>query len=394
MILYELVEFDLLRVVWWLLLGVLLTGFALTDGFDMGVGALIPFVGKTDVERRIAINTIGPVWEGNQVWFILGGGAIFAAWPPLYAVSFSGLYLALFVVLAAFIVRPVAFKYRSKRNDPRWRTSWDWALFAGGAVPALLFGVAMGNVMLGIPFYLTEDLMPMYPGAFWLKFIKLLHPFAIVVGLVSFSMLLMHGAAWLSLKTEGPVQKRAQMIGTWAGIAAAAAYAICGVWLALGMDGYLGVQGYAVIGEGAAANGPSNPLYTDVERGGSWLAAYDQRPWIIVAPVMAFVGIFLTVKGLRAGREVSTLLYSKMAIIGIVSSVGLTMFPFILPSSLHPNSSLTVWDSSSSHQTLFIMLVCTVIFMPIILSYTAWVYKVLWGKVTEADVTEKSDSLY
>ena len=175
MILHDLISFELLRVIWWALLGVLLIGFALTDGFDMGVGALLPFVGRTDVERRVAINTIGPVWEGNQVWFILGGGAIFAAWPPLYAVSFSGFYLAMFAVLAALILRPVGFKYRSKRDSAAWRNGWDWALFVGGAAPALLFGVAVGNVLLGVPFHLTEDLMPMYDGSFYGKFLGLLH---------------------------------------------------------------------------------------------------------------------------------------------------------------------------------------------------------------------------
>ena len=380
MILYEMIDFDILRVIWWVLLGVLLIGFSLTDGFDMGVGALVPFVGKTDVERRVAINTIGPVWEGNQVWFILGGGAIFAAWPPLYAVSFSGFYLAMFAVLAAFIVRPVAFTYRSKRDSQTWRNSWDWALFVGGALPALLFGVAVGNVLLGVPFHLTEDLMPMYDGNFFTKFIGLLRPFAIVSGLVSLSMLLMHGAAWLTLKTEGVVQMRARTIGTYAGIVAAITYAIAGVWLALGVDGF------QIVSE-VAANGPSNPLYSEVERGGSWMAAYSVRPWIVIAPIMGFVGIAMAVLGLRAGREVSTLLWSKLAITGIISSVGLTMFPFILPSTVDPNSSLTVWDSSSSAQTLFVMLVAAVIFVPLILVYTAWVYKVLWGKVTEEDVT-------
>lgn len=386
MILFELIEYDILRVIWWALLGVLLIGFALTDGFDMGVGALLPFVARTDVERRVAINTVGPVWEGNQVWFILGGGAIFAAWPPLYAVSFSGFYLAMFVVLAAFIVRPVAFKYRSKRDSTVWRARWDWALFAGGAVPALLFGVAVGNVLLGVPFYLTEDLMPMYPGNFASKFLGLLRPFALLAGVVSLAMLLMHGAAWLSLKAEGKVAERARHIGTRAGIIAAAGYAIAGLWLAVGIDGFS-------LGE-VAANGPSNPLYSEVTRNGSWLAAYAVRPWIAIAPVMGFVGITLAVLGLRSGREVSTLLWSKLGIFGIVSSVGLTMFPFILPSTLDPRSSLTVWESSSSHQTLFIMLVCTAIFMPLILLYTAWVYKVLWGKVTEAQVTENTETVY
>lgn len=386
MVLYELIEYDTLRLIWWALLGVLLIGFALTDGFDMGVGALLPFVAKTDVERRVAINTVGPVWEGNQVWFILGGGAIFAAWPPLYAVSFSGFYLAMFVILAAFIVRPVAFKYRSKREGAAWRARWDWALFVGGAVPALLFGVAVGNVLLGVPFYLTEDLMPMYPGNAFIKFAGLLRPFALLAGVVSLSMLLMHGAAWLSLKAEGPVAERARRIGTKAGIVAAAGYALAGLWLAVGIDGF-------ALGE-VASNGPSNPLYSEVTQGGSWLAAYTARPWIVIAPVMGFVGIAMAVLGLRAGREVSTLLWSKLGIFGIIASVGLTMFPFILPSTLSPDSSLTVWDASSSHQTLFVMLVVTVIFMPMILAYTAWVYKVLWGKVTEADVTQNSQTVY
>ena len=387
MILYELIDYDTLRVIWWALLGVLLIGFALTDGFDMGVGALLPFVAKTDVERRVVINTVGPVWEGNQVWFILGGGAIFAAWPPLYAVSFSGFYLAMFVVLAAFIVRPVAFKYRSKREGAAWRARWDWALFAGGAVPALLFGVAVGNVLLGVPFYLTEDLMPMYDGSFYGKFLGLLRPFAILVGIVSFSMLLMHGAAWLTLKTEGVIAERARRIGSTAGMVAAGGYALAGLWLAVGIDGF-------ALANEVAPGGPSNPLYSEVIREGSWLAAYMARPWIIVAPMMGFLGIALAVRGLRAGHEVSTLLWSKMAITGIIASVGLTMFPLILPSTVNPDSSLTVWDASSSHQTLFIMLVCAVIFMPLILAYTAWVYKVLWGKVTEADVTENADTLY
>ncbi|MBO9475994.1 cytochrome d ubiquinol oxidase subunit II [Shimia sp. R11_0] len=387
MILFELVDYEILRVIWWLLLGVLLTGFALTDGFDMGVGALLPFVAKTDLERRVVINTVGPVWEGNQVWFILGGGAIFAAWPPLYAVSFSGFYLAMFVVLAAFIVRPVAFKYRSKREETRWRSSWDWALFAGGAVPALLFGVAVGNVLLGVPFYFNDMLMPFYEGSFVTKFIGLLRPFALVAGVVSFGMLLMHGAAWLCVKTEGVIAERARRIGTYAGLTAMGAYALAGLWLAYGIDGY------AFVGE-VVTDGPSNPLYSEVSRSASWLTAYAERPWIAVAPVMGFLGMGLAIRGLNRGGEVSALLFSKLGITGVVSSVGLTMFPFILPSTVDPNSSLTVWDSSSSHMTLFIMLICTVIFMPLILAYTAWVYKVLWGKVTEEEVRANSHSVY
>ena len=387
MILHDLISFELLRVIWWLLLGVLLIGFALTDGFDMGVGALLPFVAKTDNERRVVINTVGPVWEGNQVWFILGGGAIFAAWPPLYAVSFSGFYLAMFVVLAALILRPVAFKYRSKRDSQSWRNAWDWALFVGGAVPPVIFGVAVGNVLQGAPFHLTEDLQPMYDGSFYGKFLALLNPFSILAGLVSFGMLLMHGAAWLTVKTDGVIAARARSIGMIMGLIAMAGFALAGVWLAVGIDGY------AIVGA-VVADGPSNPLHSEVMKGGSWLAAYSARPWIAIAPALGFLGMAMAIHGLRSGGEVSTLLWSKLGIFGVISTVGLTMFPFILPSSVDPKSSLTVWDSSSSHLTLFVMLVVTVIFMPIILLYTAWVYKVLWGKVTEDDVTANSDSVY
>jgi cytochrome d ubiquinol oxidase subunit II len=387
MILHELIDFEVLRVIWWLLLGVLLIGFALTDGFDMGVGALLPFVARTDTERRVAINTVGPVWEGNQVWFILGGGAIFAAWPPLYAVSFSGFYLAMFVVLTAFILRPVAFKYRSKRDSAGWRAMWDWALFIGGFVPALIFGVAVGNVLLGVPFYLTDDLHSIYQGGLFAKFFGLLSPFALLCGVVSAAMLITHGAAWLSLKAAGPVAVRARAIGSVTAILAILGYAGAGLWLANG------IEGYGFVGE-VVRDGPSNPLTFTVERTGSWLAVYADRPWIAIAPVLGFVGLVLTFFGLRAEREVATLLWSKLAIFGVISSVGLTMFPFILPSSIDPASSLAVWNASSSHKTLFIMLVSTVIFMPIILAYTAWVYRVLWGKVTADDVTANSDSVY
>ncbi|MCC5968687.1 MAG: cytochrome d ubiquinol oxidase subunit II [Pararhodobacter sp.] len=382
MILHQLIDFELLRLIWWLLLGVLLIGFALTDGFDLGVGTLLPFVAKTDSERRVVINTVGPVWEGNQVWFILGGGAIFAAWPPLYAVSFSGFYMAMFLILAALILRPVGFKYRSKRDSYAWRNGWDWALFVGGAVPALLFGVAVGNVLLGVPFRLNENLFSLYEGTFF----QLLHPFALLAGVVSLAMLIAHGAAWLTVKADAPaVVNRARRFGITAGLVAMGGYALAGLWLAFGIDGF------ALVGP-VATDGPSNPLLSEVARGGSWLAAYSERPWIVIAPLMGFVGIGLAVRGLARGGEVSALLWSKMGITGVISSVGLTMFPFILPSSIDPRSSLTVWDASSSHLTLFVMLVSTVIFMPLILIYTAWVYKVLWGKVGEDELNSNKNA--
>ena len=161
------IEYELLKIIWWVLVGVLLIGFALTDGFDMGSMAIMPFVGKTDNERRAAINTIAPHWDGNQVWFITAGGALFAAWPMVYAVAFSGMYWALLLVLFALFLRPVGFDYRSKLENTKWRTSWDWGLCVGGAVPALVFGVAFGNLFQGVPFHFDDTLRSEYTGSFF-----------------------------------------------------------------------------------------------------------------------------------------------------------------------------------------------------------------------------------
>lgn len=378
-------DYATLRIVWWVLLGVLLIGFAVTDGFDMGVGALLPFVAKTDIERRVAINTIGPVWEGNQVWFILGGGAIFAAWPALYAISFSGFYLAMFIVLLALILRPVGFKYRSKREDARWRNRWDWALFLGGAVPALIFGVAVGNALQGVPFHFTDDLRPIYEG----NLFGLLNPLALYCGLVSLAMLVMHGAAWLVFKAEGAVARRAASIGPKAALAASALFALGGVFIWLGLFG-----GYEVTGE-IVWNGPSNPTSKSVvENAGAWLANFQAHPLLWIVPALGIVSPLLAAAGFRARREGLTFLASKLGIVCIVATVGLAMFPVILPSSSNPSHSLTVFDASSSRLTLRNMLLATVLFLPIILAYTAWVYRVLWGKVTERDVKEAGHSAY
>src|SRR6478752_1344598 len=360
MILHELIDYETLRLIWWLLLGVLLIGFAVTDGFDLGVGMLLPFVGKTDTERRIAINTIGPVWEGNQVWLILGGGAVFAAWPPLYAVSFSGFYLAMFAILLALILRPVGFKYRSKRESAAWRNGWDWALFIGGFVPSLIFGVAVGNVLQGVPFRFSDDMHIFYEGSFF----GLLNPYALLCGLLSVAMLVMHGAAWLQLKATGPVADRARSYGSRAALAVIVLFALGGLFL------WAAVEGYRITSE-INTMGPSNPLLKTVERqAGVWFANYAAHPWMLLAPILGFAGALAAWGAMRARREIAGLLFSKLSIFGIISTVGVSMFPFILPSSLDPRASLTVWDASSSHMTLFIMLVATVIFLPIILAYT------------------------
>ncbi|WP_271899016.1 cytochrome d ubiquinol oxidase subunit II [Candidatus Phyllobacterium onerii] len=384
MILHQFIDYETLRVIWWLLIGVLLIGFAITDGFDLGTGTLLPFVAKTDMERRIVINTIGPIWEGNQVWLIVAGGAIFAAWPPLYAVSFSGFYLAMFVILASLILRPVGFKYRSKRDSDTWRAAWDCALFIGGFVPALIFGVAMGNVLQGVPFRFNNDLRIFYEGSFF----GLLNPFALLCGLISVAMLVMHGGAWLALKTSGPVAERARRYGGIAALITIILFCLAGLWV------WAGVSGYRITSP-IDPTGASNPLMkTVVEESGAWFVNYGSYPVLLLAPVFGFIGAAGALVGLRARWEIATILSSALSIFGIISTVGVSMFPFILPSSLDPRSSLTVWDASSSHLTLFIMLVVTVIFIPLIVAYTSWVYHVLWGKVDEDTINDESGHAY
>jgi cytochrome d ubiquinol oxidase subunit II len=382
---HALFDYTTLRLIWWVLLGVLLIGFAVTDGFDMGVGALLTFVAKTDTERRVAINTIGPVWEGNQVWFILGGGAIFAAWPALYALSFSGFYLAMFLVLFALILRPVGFKYRSKREGIAWRRNWDWALFLGGAVPALIFGVAVGNALQGVPFHFTDDLRPIYEGTL----LGLLNPLALYCGLVSLAMLVMHGAAWLSFKAEGPVADRAAAFGSKAALVTAFLFGCGGILIWLGAFG-----GYQVTSP-IVWDGPSNPLGKAVAlNSAAWLQNFRGTPWLAIVPAIGIIAPLLAAVGFGARRAGLTFLASKLGVACIIATVGLSMFPMILPSSTHPDDSLTVFDASSSRATLRNMLIATVIFLPIVLVYTAWVYKVLWGKVSSASVLRAGSSAY
>ncbi|NKB83978.1 cytochrome d ubiquinol oxidase subunit II [Brucella grignonensis] len=384
MILSDLLDYETLRIIWWVLLGVLLIAFAAMDGFDLGVGILLPFVGRTDVERRVVINTIGPVWEGNQVWLIVGGGSVFAAWPLLYAVSFSGFYLAMFIILFALILRPVGFKFRSKRDSVVWRTSWDWALFIGGFVPALIFGVAMGNVLQGVPFRFNNDLQIFYEGTFF----GLLNPFALLCGVLSVTMLIMLGASWLVLKTTDEVQARARSYGSIAALLTTVLYVVAGI------INWSWVSGYAIT-SAVVTDGPSNPLRKAVELDHSaWFVNYANYPVLLIAPALGILAPLLLFITLRTKREVAPILIGQLSVFGIIASVGVSMFPFILPSSSDPRSSLTVWDASSSHMTLFIMLVVSLIFLPLIVAYTSWVYKVLWGKVDKEMIEDESNHAY
>ncbi len=369
-------DYESLRVIWWVLLGVLLIAFAVTDGFDLGAGILLPFVARGDGQRRMTINAIGPVWEGNQVWLILGAGAIFAAWPLVYAAAFSAFYLAMFLALSALILRPVAIVYRSKMPGAGWRGIWDWLLFLASLVPPLVFGVAMGNALVGAPFRLDDTLRLTYSG----NLFELLNPFALLSGLVSVAMMTMHGGAYLAAKTDERVADRARIAGFAAALVLILLFAGAGFWVAKDL------AGYRILGD-LAHDSASNPLAKTVTREiGAWIGNYSAMSWTMAAPALGFLGAALAALFLALGRDKTAVLASAMGVFGVVATAGVSMYPFILPSSLDPASSLTVWDASSSRATLFNMLVATGLLLPIILVYTTFIYRVLRGRVSQKDV--------
>lgn len=376
-------DYETLKLIWWLLVGVLLIGFAIMDGHDMGVGSLLPFVAKTDVERRVVLNTIGAHWEGNQVWFITAGGAMFAALPLVYATSFSGFYWALMAVLWALFLRPVGFKYRSLVKSDKWRTAWDWGLFVGSFVPALIFGVAFGNLFLGVPFSFNEYVMSSYTGSFF----ALLNPFALLCGLVSVCLLITQGGVYLAHRTADEIQSRTKRYTTMFAILTAVLFVIGGFWVA-NLDGYVITSS---IEKGAYIDPTAKTVITQK---GAWLANFHAYGWLWLFPILGVVMPLLAVFFMKMGRTLVAFVLSSLGVLGVIMTAGVALFPFYMPSSSTPNHSLTVWDSTSSQLTLMIMVYVVVFLLPIVLSYTSWAYAVMRGKVTKAYIKENEHTLY
>ncbi len=332
-------ENDVLQAAWFLLVGVLLVGYAILDGFDLGVGMQHLVTARTDQERRTLMTSIGPVWDGNEVWLVVAGGSLFAAFPKVYATTFSGFYLAFMLVLAALMLRAVSIEFRSKMEGRRWRTAWDVAFSVGSLVPAVLFGVAIGNVMRGIPLDGNGD----YRGTF----AGLLSPFALAVGLLSASIFLAQGSLWLMLKTEGAVAARAR----W--VAGVGITATLGLWIAL-------------------------TTWSRVEAPGLWNAFGGILPW--AAPALVAAGLAASAVGLRAGRTGLAFLGTSSAIAGLVATFGLGLWPNLVPAR-GTGEPLTVAGTASSDLTLTVMLVVAHIGMPLVIAYTVWVYRAFRGKV-------------
>ena len=377
-------DYEILRIIWWVLVVVLLIGFAVTDGFDMGVTALLPVAGKKEVEKRIMINSIAPHWDGNQVWLLTAGGAIFAAWPIVYSVAFSGFYIALFLVLAALFFRPIGFEYRAKIDNPTWRAVWDWGLFAGGFVPALVFGVAFGNLLQGVPFELNELSQVTYTGSFF----ELLNPFALLCGVLSLAMLVTHGANWLHMKTTAALRDRARAITQIGALVTLITFVLAGVWLSF-------KEGYVVTSvlDHFAPSSPAVGKEVAVEVG-AWFKNFNETPALWAFPALAVVGALLNVIASKANRCGFAFFFSVLTMAGVIITAAVSMFPFVMPSSTHPAQSLLMWDATSSELTLTLMFYLALVFVTISLLYTIWSYYKMFGRLDESFVEENKNSLY
>lgn len=379
-----LLDYETLRLTWWFLVIILWLGFVLTDGFDMGVGAILKLVAKTDEETRVAINVLAPHWDGNQVWFVLAAGAIFAAWPMVYATGFSVLYPGMMIALFTLFLRPVAFDYRSKLESPRWRNSWDISLITAGVVPPFIFGLAVGNLLLGLPFEYNDYLRASFQGSIF----GLFHPFALISGLLGVVMLAMHGASYLMLRTDQKVYERARGLLAKLPLLVFALFILAGAWLGLFMDGY---QISSVLDPAA----PSNPTRKTVELiSGGWLNNYQRYPLTLLAPLLGILGTLGVFYFSQKHKVLAGFLCSSLSIVGIVCTAAVSLFPFVIPSSLNPSHSLTLWDASSSELTLMVMTIATLIFVPILIAYNIWCYVKMWRTVTLDLVRENNHSLY
>jgi cytochrome bd ubiquinol oxidase subunit II len=335
-----------LQPIWFFLWGLLWAVYFMTDGFDLGIGTLFPFLGKSNEDKRIMLNAMGPLWDGNEVWLITAGGVTFAAFPLVYAVMFSSLYSALMIILFALIFRGVAFELRGKITGPAWQNFWDLAMFLGSAIPGLLFGVAFANIFRGIPF----DGQGVYHGSLF----SLLNPYGLLGGVLFLLLFICHGALWLVIKTEGDLQRRARELAGR-------------IWPVVVLVAVLFL----------AASAWSTSLYKN----------YLQHPILFLVPLAAVIGLIGLRICLAWGFAWSAWAFSALAIVGATFFGVVGLYPALFPSSLDPSFTLTIYNAASSSLTLKIMLVVVFLFLPVVLWYQVWTYKLFKGKVTEADLS-------
>jgi len=374
-------EYATLKLIWWLIIGTLMIGYAVMDGYDLGVAGLLPIIGKRDVDRRVMLNTIAPHWEGNQVWLIALGGCIFAGWPQVYATSFSGFYFAMLLILYSLIVRPLCLEYRVKVADHQ-KKYCDAGLMVGGLLVPILAGAAIGNQFIGFGFSFDNFIRSTFTETFW----GLLNPFGVFCGVLSLCMIWMQGGAWLGLRVEhGQLRDRATSFAQLLSVLVIILFALGGIWVAH-------LSGYTITH--INPNSPSNPLNKSVTvQVGAWLVNYDRYPSMIIAPILGFLGAAVT---FLAVKRIAWLgfIASSLSLGGIIATAGISLFPFLMPSSTSPTSSLTVWDATSSYYTLSICVSVGIVFVSIIILYTAWCHYKMWRRMSTKTIEVEGHSLY
>lgn len=388
-----------LQILGWLAVGLSIFFVAATAGFDFGAGILSKFVGKTDDEKRTIINAVAPTWDGNQVWFIIAGGLLFAVFPQVYASSFSGLYFAILLVLWALFLRPVAFEYRHKIDSDKWRGWWDWMLLMGSLLPVLVMGVAVGNIYLGFPIQYDETARLIYGSvvdggysSMWYNLVMLLTPFALYFGIFAVVMILMHGAAYCAFRTGGVVRQRCQKLVR--------------VFSVLFFLMFLGAAFWLVWPKGFQWNAQGLPHFSsalnypwtsgDFIRQDTWYHNYFQHIWMWIAPIVALMGALTAFSQSGKGNDRGAFVGSVGAVLGSVFTMGFALFPFLMPSYADPKFSLTLFNASSSTASLVAIEIVAAIMFPVICMYTYYVYSKMWKdrRITPEEVQEKAHELY
>ena len=379
-------EYAFLKIAWWMIIGAILMVYASTAGFDAGVTLYLPFL-RNNMDRRIVLNTSAPTWDGNLTWLVFAGGGLFVVWPPIYSTAFSGMYSAMLLILFAFFLRPPGYEYRNKINSEAWRKTWDWGLFLSGVIPVFVFGVALGNCFLGMPFHFDQNTYrDFWSGNFW----DLLSPYALLSGVVSVLMVLMHGSVYLQRRTEGHLRKLALKVHIITAILLLIGFTTSGLLLMYKIVGYKLIS--------SAAIPTIEPLKNVVQTGvGYWIKSFDMYPWKYFPPIIAYAGILESLWAAYYGWVTTAFWASCFAVGGIVATAGASLFPFLMPSSTNPDQSLTVWNATSSQYALNVMLYVGVVLLFIILGYKIFAYNTIWGKkrtLTAEDIEKDEHSFY
>jgi len=375
-------DYSLMRLVWWFLIGFLWIGFAIMDGHDLGVGGLLLFVARKDEERRVLVNSIAPHWDGNQVWLITAAVGMFAAWPIVYATVFSGIYIVVLGMLWTLFLRAPAFDYRSKIETKRWRGNWDKVIFVASAVTPIVLGVGAGNLFLGLPFDIDQNMRMHYEGQIW----QLFSPYALLAGVLGLFMILSQGASYIMIRTEDVIHARAKTALFTCALITLICFVLIEIWT-------LQLKGFVITNiDTSAFSNPFAKSVAIVDHG--WADNYKNYPYMMIAPclvILSFLGAMLFAK---LDKAVLAFVATSLGVASVIISFGCLLFPFLVPSSINTNISLTMWDATSSYHTLSLSLIVALIFAPIIIIYTSWVYKIMSGKLTENKIRENSKSMY